>query len=284
MTSSSLFDVPVVGTSFEALSVFATGFSIAYDRISERLLHRFGRCSLPGQVCRGLAELPDDDVLDAHGVVYVHGLYAIPCQFLEHVRALLEVSQGKVVVACPEVVRGGNAPLDDLVSPVLLDCLDFLRRGGRSLTLIGTSNGGRIVVEVEHALRSLAPGSPVMLVSIAGVLKGTQQMDLGVRTGAARLVVDHAVCEELSFMSRRAMEVVERLSSPVPEGCTRSFLFFATEWDMTVRPKTSALPEGFEECHRIVKGVGHSSIVPATATTVATEVTRWQSQLDHEKP
>eukprot|EP00697_Spironema_sp_BW2_P017817 gnl/Spiro4/9629_TR5106_c0_g1_i1.p1 gnl/Spiro4/9629_TR5106_c0_g1~~gnl/Spiro4/9629_TR5106_c0_g1_i1.p1 ORF type:complete len:357 (-),score=55.67 gnl/Spiro4/9629_TR5106_c0_g1_i1:41-1027(-) len=288
----------------EALVALLCDMRIGFVKTIERVRHRLGRCST-SHIPETLSSSPNAATARC-AFVFIHGMNSFPCQFRTHfdeVEATFKdaLADGHIAVCAPRVLRLGHARLHEAVQPILQDIRNFLltdssmeqsteeREGAtsgrrrRGIVLVGTSNGGRIAARIETLLRhdcdERVRQSPVMLVSIAGVLHGTAMMNLLSACRVGSCFYPEEVCEELCHKSTTASELVDSLCSPVPETSgEREFVFFSSGFDMVVWPRTTTSPPGLGRS-RVIRFRGHSSIVPATATLTMEAITEWVTRL-----
>lgn len=121
------------------------------------------------------AEAENSDGLYLH----IHGLNGHSTNWNPYVEELTK-DYPNAHILTPEVAMVGNCDLETAADPILKIVEDYLTKfPGKSINLIGTSNGGRIAAYIESKLDpELLGDSSLSMVSIAGVHDGTELFDV----------------------------------------------------------------------------------------------------------
>jgi hypothetical protein len=180
----------------------------------------------------------------------------------------------------PKVVLGGNCSLEIAAKPLLEVVENYLKKfPGKSVTLIGTSNGGRIAAYIESKLDPLLLGeSKLIVVSIAGVHNGTKFIDFLESIhmlSLARLAPELA--DEFHWSSCVAQENLKAWQSKQviwnKNGNKVFHLFIATMEDENVWGQSASLPQAPQNTtktkHIVYNGETHTSIVEAAFPKVS---------------
>ncbi len=148
------------------------------------------------------------------------------------------------------------------------------------ITLFGLSNGTRISLWVEIQLRTVFPTNPVSVSNIAGVHRGTKNMNLlkkiydtlNVHNNLLRYIFPYyhpKLMEELVWDSDLSKELMKALYAR--HSHVRSYSFFGSDHDVTIPEIESSIPISIRDTmgnklsgdiylHPVV-GEGHNSIV-----------------------
>ncbi len=207
-------------------------------------------------------------------VVLVHGLRNTPAAWHSQLSLL---DRHPIDVFAPFVHERGMCSLEEAAAPLLPILENYTKNNlGKPLCLLGTSNGGRIVAWLETELRRIAPATPVKVSTIAGVHLGSSRMNLLKDLGLAKYFYPSALQEELPYNSGKAQELLNRIKAPLPEGCKRSYEFYATTEDLSIPNLDSSLPKlNRGESVHVVHGHSHSSIVTAVAEKQISSCLGW---------
>lgn len=221
-----------------------------------------------GALC-GVKELPASMKIiqqpESRGlVVFVHGLRSFPEVWSSQLSLL---DQKPVDIFAPHVPEKGMCSLEKAVAPIYPIIRDYAQKNPQKpISLIGHSNGSRIVSLMDKYLREDAPQSPVRVSAIAGVIFGSSRMDQIDSFGIASYFYPQ-ITNELKYGSRVARALLEGLAAPLPDCCApRSYEFFATPEDLSVPDLDSSLPllnKG--ESYHLIPGHSHNSIIAAVA-------------------
>ncbi len=206
--------------------------------------------------------------------VLVDGLFG-PREILEQQRQHLVEKTRQIDIKVPQVPHNGNCPVQTAVEPILHMVMDYRSHYPENpICLIGVSNGGRIIAELELALRD-SPSS-VKVSTIAGVMFGTRLIDTLKHTRLTHLALDPILEEELTFGSEDAQRRIRRQREPLPEAVLREFTYYAAEQDTHVWPLSSSLPDiGQGEVLVSVSGQTHCSLAPAIAEEQIMDCLQW---------
>lgn len=203
--------------------------------------------------------------------VLAHGLMADPTIFDKHVRLI-----GKEYdVWAPKVKAKGVCPLAEATDPIYEQLKEYIQKNpGKKICLVGYSNGGRIVSEMESRLRSDFPKTPVRVTTIAGVHMGAPVQRL-VRWWKIDRCISPTLSEEMAYESKKSKEVFGKMKEPCPEGVQRSYEFYGSLDDLVVPPASSMPTMGKGEVHRAVTGVGHCAIIQEVAAEQVASAKEW---------
>ncbi|MCB1136788.1 MAG: hypothetical protein KDK78_11005 [Chlamydiia bacterium] len=282
--------VSSVGTSLESLChprPSSEGFCEATKNVALATLNecRF-HCSKARTLIRhGLQGLPSeymDPKTDAYDwkegcrglCLMVDGLFG-PREILEPQRQRFVERSTDLDIKLPQVPFNGNCAVAIAVEPILKMVLDYQSRfPSNPICLIGVSNGGRIVAELELALRRYP--SVVKVSTIAGALLGTRLVDNLMRTGLTPLVLDPVLQEELQYGSANALDRLERQREDLPEGVVRHFTYYVAAQETHIFPFTSSMPDiGKGEDVRVIQGQTHCSLSYAIAEEQVDDCLSW---------
>lgn len=215
--------------------------------------------------------LPWNSSEESNGLYFfIHGLEGSPADWNAYKDDLLEDSMSHVFA--PEVMKRGNCGLEAAGKPLLEALESYLTKfPGKPVTLIGTSNGGRLAATYLEA--NLPPevlgSSTLTVVSLAGVHYGTKFMDYMMNPHVLPLVLDKQLLEEFRFGSESARKhlFAWKAKQDVWNAQNKKVhhLFCATTEDAAVRDNSSSLPyhESSSSKYIVVSGQSHTSIVDA---------------------
>ncbi len=213
--------------------------------------------------------------------VAIHGLRSHPSIWHKQLSALRKL-QPEFEIRLPYVPERGNCKLQDAVIPIEAMIRDYIQEyPNNPICLIGVSNGARIAIELEIRLRDTK--TPIKVSCIAGALCGTKQMNLLDRLGLAGRVYSIPLVNELSYQSRTAIQLMERMREPLTNEVLRSYDFYATPNDFQIRPYTGSFPLLNNENVRyyLVPGENHNSIVSSISTLQVKNSIEWMSALNY---
>lgn len=229
----------------------------------------FGAGQIPYRFPNGLfktvTEVPNDDpsVL----VVLVHGLRGHPSGFRSYIDAIGKARPGARIVI-PHVRDRGLCTLDEASQPILELVEQHLEDHGARVPiwLVGTSNGGRIVANVESRLRGRE--SIIHTVTIGAPLGGSMAMRLvdRISTGLADRYFPNGLAAELRPESERVNQLLamirdDKNRSPYAE---RMYTCIVTLDEHNIWPPNYALPTLSDPVeYAYTDSVGHSAITAA---------------------
>lgn len=234
-------------------------------------------------VCLKALEINEMDAPNASAlIVFAHGLQSNPKQFTWHVDALREAVPG-AALWIPKLPKLGDAPLDELVETIYVPTRRWmLANPGKPIVLIGTSNGGRIMLEVSTQLSAAPPAAPnsILLVSIAGAIGGSKLLALGNTLGVTRLMFSPALRNELEWNSQCVNDLVDRAAEASKQRVVQ-YLFIGATAELETQLATSLAPFPIlngDQWNVLVRRMAHSGIVMYTAPMVVTAVQEWIEQ------
>jgi hypothetical protein len=213
----------------------------------------------------------DPHCKDSDGLcLFLHGLKASAKQWEAYTRQFSTHFPNTHYIA-GSVFERGNCFLEEAGDPFIELIEDYLQKfPGKSIILIGTSNGSRIASYIEVNLKpELLKNSQLKVFSIAGVHGGTVLIDLAHRMGCAGMLGLHpAITSDFSCNSERTLSLVsqwrERQKIWQVQRTEVSHHFFITTEDELVRPLSSSFPRlkltPLENYH-VVHGESHETIV-----------------------
>ncbi len=229
-----------------------------------------------------LESLPWSASNDSKGLyLFIHGLRGHPTDWNSYQEEIKRKNPHAHLFA-PQVPLEGNCALETAAYPLLEVVNNYLKKfPGRPVTLMGTSNGGRIAAYIESKLDPEILGSSrLSIVSIAGVHNGTKVVDLVKKLHLLPLArLNKDLADEFIFGSRVAKENLSAWQNKqyVWKHQNRSVrhLFCATTEDEQVRDLTSSLPyEGtMNSVYKVFNGHSHTSIVEGARA----DVLKWLS-------
>ena len=216
--------------------------------------------------------------------LFIHGLRGSPLSWGGYLRELKAKSPQAHLLA-PHVAEGGNCSLETAAEPFVAVIKNYLERfPGRPITLLGTSNGGRILSYLECRLTSEEIGEGELnIVSIAGVHYGTKWVEWLENAHMLWTLRFHpALSEEFRWGGKFAKGLLDKWIDKQAEwekgGVKVRHLFCSTLEDEQVMDSSSSRPLLKGECeYRVLEGENHLSIVPAAQQ----EVLKW---LKRESP
>lgn len=219
---------------------------------------------------------------DSKGLyLFIHGLRGHPTDWNSYQEEIKRKDPHAHLFA-PQVPLEGNCALEIAAKPLLEVVNNYLKKfPGRPITLMGTSNGGRIAAYIESNLDpELLGTSRLSIVSLAGVHNGTKVVDLVKKLRLLPLVkLNKDLANEFAFGSRVAQENLSAWQNKqyVWKDQNRSVrhLFCATTEDEQVRDLSSSLPfEGtMDSVYKVFNGHSHTSIVEGARS----DVMKWLS-------
>lgn len=209
-------------------------------------------------------------------IVCIHGLNNAPTQFKTLIEQLEKTDLSGTAIYTPAVLDRGNAPLDELVKPILENIKLWAENGAqKELVLVGISNGGRVAraIEVELAKAGIANIQKIHFVSIVGACKGSSLVNLAHKLHLP-FVLSKNIYEEMGTDSERFQRLNQEWEEYVNKDMSveREYTFFASPHDWQVPNYESTLMEvnpNRTVRYAIVEGHGHNSIVNAIASNVS---------------
>jgi hypothetical protein len=228
--------------------------------------------------------LPWTDTTESDGLyLFIHGLRGHPLNWGGYLRELQEKSP-RAHFFVPHIIERGNCPLEWAAEPLLHAVRHYLRKFPKKpVTLIGASNGGRILSYLEcHLNVEEMRERRLSSVSIAGVHYGTLMIDWLDTWHLLPLALLHRrLIDELRWENPYAKELLERWSRKQAEwnrhGIDVHHLFCATLEDEKVISRSSSLPilpDG--NCHyQIYSGENHQTLLSAAQK----EILHWLTKV-----
>ncbi len=212
--------------------------------------------------------------------VMVHGLKGQPSAWNAYADALDELHDAadQAIMIVP---KGGNCRVADAAEPILKVVEDYIEKNpGKPISLLGTSNGARIVAYIETKLRESAPKTPILVSAIAGANYGSGVMNTVHEYGISKILgYTPEIMEELKYGSEVSKQTLDAQRVPLPQGVERDFSYYMTTEETHIHPPTSELPiidQG--ERHFVVHGEGHSSIVGRVLPHLLSHATKWMKE------
>ncbi len=201
----------------------------------------------------------------------VHGLRGSATDWDRYVEEIQACDPGAHVFA-PAVALRGNCALKTAADPLLEVVKSYLKKyPGKPVTLIGTSNGARIIKYIETYLRpSLVGQSRLSVVSIAGVHYGSQRVPQLKSSGLLPILrFEQSFEREIDFANSLAKKDLTAWKDKQRiwqrnHVSVRHF-FGATTEDESVRSLASSLPycKGANSVYQVINGHSHVSVVDA---------------------
>ena len=199
---------------------------------------------------------------------FIHGLEGSPADWNAYKDSVKEEPNAHIFA--PQVVLKGNCGLEIAGKPLLEALENYLRKfPGKPVTLIGTSNGGRLAATyIEANLDpSVLGSSRLTVVSLAGVIYGTKTIDNLKNAPLVSFFLDRQLEKEFSFGSQSAKEnlLAWKAKQDVwnEQNKIVHHLFCASTEDAAVRDNSSSLPYhgSASSTYIVVSGQSHTSIV-----------------------
>lgn len=219
---------------------------------------------------------------DSEGLyVLVHGLSGHPSIWDHHITKIKKNEKSDLFV--PYVPHAGRCTLEEAAEPLLPLILNYIQTHPNCpISLIGASNGCRIISKLEGLLRKESPGTAVKVSAAAGVFFGSTWVNLAENYGIGQYFLHPATREELQFGSKKAHELLKNVVEKCPADTERSFDFFATSADLMIPCMNSSLPQlGLGEEHYVVHDYGHNSVVSGICELQIQICEKWmKEQLD----
>jgi hypothetical protein len=210
-------------------------------------------------------------------VVCLHGLNNDPRQFVKLLRKIKGIDPANTAIFMPPLPKKGNEELDIMTAP-LIEAINAWAQTGedKEIVFVGTSNGSRVIKDLEAELSSTTYHNVhnVKVISIVGAWNGSALVNLARKLHltwlmkkpiAEEMPVDSAHCQKSEAEWYKAHVVFSK--------CKREYFFLATRpgHDDLVPNYSSTLPDvGSDKAHyAVVSGHGHNSIVPAVTNAIA---------------
>jgi hypothetical protein len=213
--------------------------------------------------------LPWNEAKESNGIYFfIHGLFGFPSDWNTYVDTI-QTKQNDIHVFVPHIPLKGNCSLETAGKPLLEALENYLKKfPGKPVTLIGTSNGGRLAAfYLESRLDPKILGnSSLAIVSIAGVHYGTKVIDFLSQMNFLPHLND-TFKEEILFGNKAAKSCLEawhkKQSIWKEHNQKVRHLFCATTEDEQVRDISCSLPyhQDAVSTYKIVSGHSHTSIV-----------------------
>lgn len=205
-------------------------------------------------------------------VLCVHGLRAHPSTWEGYISELSENYPGAHIIA-PYVAEKGNCPLEVCAQPLLELVRNYAAKyPGAPITLIGTSNGARILSYIENHLSvEEMEGRKLNVVSIAGLHYGTKFIDNLEKYKVDTISgLDSAFAEEAKWQSKFATNLLREWSDKQAVWAEHEIavrhMFYASHEDEMIN-RSSTMPHLANVNHPpeyyVVSGETHKTIVPA---------------------
>ncbi|MBJ7449086.1 MAG: hypothetical protein JHC93_01855 [Parachlamydiales bacterium] len=239
-------------------TIYLTGIVLSYARYVFSRTNAY--CKLPKE------KIPNYDYgwkPDNKGLyVFVTGLLGHPIWADKH-RLQLRKDQPDMEVRIPFVYQGGNCSLADAATPISDMVNDYIEKfPGNPICLIGTSNGGRISLEVER--RARGKGAAIRVSAASGIFFGSTVIDRLKKIKPVRFLLKPILLEELSTGSETAKALIKAVKQPLVGKDKRSYEFFAAKHDNCIPNFDSCFPKIGENPQYILKhNETHMSIMDA---------------------
>ncbi len=228
-------------------------------------------------------DFPWTDNSDSEGLyLFVHGLRSTPLVWGGYLKELEKDKPNSHFIA-PIIAKRGNCSLEVAAEPLLHIVQDYLKKfPGKPITMIGTSNGSRIISYIENNLTTEEmEGATLNVVSIAGVHYGTKVVDWLEKLHLLPIsTLDSKLSKEFKWGSVFAKKLLKDWSQKQNEwkenGINVRHLFCTTLEDEKVISRSSSLPLlSNATCHYFVyNGENHQTIV----TKAQKDVCKWVKQ------
>jgi pimeloyl-ACP methyl ester carboxylesterase len=205
-------------------------------------------------------------------IVMVHGRNSHPSQFGSYLTQL-STYYPEWSIFMPIVLDKGNASLDDSVIVLLPEILDWINKNpGLPVILIGTSMGGKIILELSNLLPNTIP---VLVISLAGAIGGSGLLTLGESLGLAKFLVNETLRNEMVYDSDRNKQLLTTSKTRANEG-NIWYVFLGTTDDPLLVDPSMAFPNVSDDSLNILfKGFGHSGIVNNSLNIVLELLNKW---------
>ncbi len=198
-------------------------------------------------------------------IVCLHGLNSSPSQFKGVLDEVMKRDVSQTDIFIPRILKRGNAPLDELVRPILAEISKWAAtQGDKELVLVGISNGGRISMAIEAQItkpENCGNITKLRVVSIVGACRGSTMASWAKRWHLGWFL-SKSVYEEMPAGSERQSQLDRDWSASLKNPVPREYTFFASPHDWHVPSYDSTLPEvgNQKASYAIIQGYGHSSL------------------------
>lgn len=194
------------------------------------------------------------------GLIFlIPGLFSPSGIWNPWIRTLSKHFPNQKIIAA-SVKKLGNCPLEEAGKPLLEKVQTFVNQNpGKSITLIGHSNGGRLAVYIYNSLK--LNNNRFNLITLGGVLGGTKLASFFQNKKWAHFLVKKDLIDEFCFKSQTTINQLCCLKQKPCEN-REKFFFFAANEDRLVFPPTASLPIlNKDEEHYLFEGEGHLSLI-----------------------
>lgn len=240
--------------------------------------HRFS--ALCTDIMMGMTQLPHrlgicETITEVHQrsptmfpsmlVVLVHGLRGHPSGFKSYVDEIKRISRDAMVVV-PHVRNKGLCTLDEASEDITKTVEHFLDKCEDRIPvwLIGTSNGGRIVANVESKMRHRP--SDIHTIIMGAPIGGSMSMSLvhAISPALAEWLFPNGLAKELHPDSVRVKQLLDAIAEEIPSASPRvkrTYACIVTLDEHNIWPPNYALP--LLKCpteYLYTYGVGHSAL------------------------
>ena len=214
-------------------------------------------------------DYPWNTATESEGLVLlVHGLRGKPFSYGGYIKDLKALSPNSHIIA-PQVAEQGNCSCEIAAEPFLELVEAYLKKfPGKPVTLIGTSNGSRIISYIENKLPvELMEKRKLNVVSIVGVHYGTKFVDTLDRFRLLFLAgLNSKLGDEFRWGSSYAEKLLTEWNKKqdvwAQHNVNARHFFCTTFNDEKVFDNTSSLPDlKGDTDYRVYRGENHQSIV-----------------------
>ncbi len=169
----------------------------------------------------------------------------------------------------PCVKDKGNVHLNEAVRPIFESVKIWLSSHPDSpVILIGTSNGGRIVLELSNCLSFANYKNPLYVISLAGTIRGTKLVSLCAHIPIIRSFIPMCLIEELKVDCKRVQETLQDMKYTMQHHDI-AYLFIGSLFDHLLLDSSLAFPPKELNNHpqiqnTYITNAGHSAVVNAS--------------------
>lgn len=184
-------------------------------------------------------------------------------------------------VFAPIVLERGSTYLDISIEPILKSIESFIKTHPHApIILLGTSNGGRVVLELSNRLSS---NNPILVISLAGAIGGSGLLSLGENLHVAKYLVQACVREELAIGSQRISKLLSDARRRAQQGKI-NYIFIGASFDHLLVQSSLAFPNLQTDASKniLMPDVGHSAIVTKSLPLVKPQVKQWLERLNNK--
>jgi pimeloyl-ACP methyl ester carboxylesterase len=217
-------------------------------------------------------------------IVMVHGLTSTPSQWWRYYEGLKE-SLPDWSFYIPKVKNSGDCYLDEAVKDIEKNIFSWAQKinnRSRPIIIMGTSNGGRIALELMNKFREQNPSDErrILVISIAGAIGGSKLLEIGTKLGVARLIKSEAICTELRPGSNR----IKRLLADTKENLSKTntdclFISIPTEVEYLIGTSLYSAPDFHETRgdirHILLEATAHSGVVLTSYPIIKRAINEW---------